>query len=234
MLAVPDIFVHLFFEIIIIIVCILLLICELDAYVGLTLAQQLFLVSVVIKLNAPCSWILHAVSPCHQLRQLHLALLQRLLHGLVRHIGDRFITIKLDHIQLLGQVANARLHVDEHFCHTLESHTVSLELLSGLRQMNLKVVDDLPTTHVPTTGELQILHLKALLAALLKELIYSGLVLLGQVGQVLVRVLLCEELLDHLIHITDTCGFFDAVEGFLIVQELLPLFLGIVIGDTRS
>merc|ERR1711966_14696 len=57
MLPIPDIFVYLLLKIVVIIVCILLLVGQLDTYIGRRLCEQLLLISVIVHLDCPTSAI---------------------------------------------------------------------------------------------------------------------------------------------------------------------------------
>mmetsp|Transcript_5929 Transcript_5929/g.17726 ORF Transcript_5929/g.17726 Transcript_5929/m.17726 type:complete len:297 (+) Transcript_5929:619-1509(+) len=136
-------------------------------------------------------------------------------------------------MQLLRQVIDARLHVDQHLRHTLELSLIPVELFSRLRQVGLEVVNGLPSSDVPLTPKLELLNLQPQPPALLGEAVDGGLVLLGQVLEVPLRVLLGQELLDDLVGVAYAGRLLDGVKGLLVVQKLLPLLVRIVVGETR-
>mmetsp|Transcript_82093 Transcript_82093/g.232719 ORF Transcript_82093/g.232719 Transcript_82093/m.232719 type:complete len:476 (+) Transcript_82093:77-1504(+) len=232
LLAVPHVLVHLLLVVVVIVVGLLLLVGELYSGVRLALDHELLLVPLLVEHPLPVVRVVQVLRQAHQLRDLPLALLERLLHGLVAHFY-RGLAVELDRDELLTQVVDARLDVDQHLRLALELALIPVELLRCLAEVVLEVVDRLPPAHVAPARELELLHLQPEPPALLCEPVDRGLVLLGEVREVLLRVLLREELLDHLVHVADARRLLDRVQGLLVVLQLLPLLVGVLVRDAR-
>lgn len=101
-LPVPHIFVHLLFEVVLIVIRITLLVSQLDAHVGLRHAQELLFVLTIVNL----AFLLHVTHLGHQLADLQAILLQHILDGVVVHL-NWWLVAELHATKLLAKMTNA-------------------------------------------------------------------------------------------------------------------------------
>mmetsp|Transcript_3929 Transcript_3929/g.8944 ORF Transcript_3929/g.8944 Transcript_3929/m.8944 type:complete len:202 (-) Transcript_3929:821-1426(-) len=120
---------------------------------------------------------------------------------------------------------HTRLDVDEDLCNPLILLLVALALRVGLAEMALELIHDAPGSQRPSPRVLDLLHLCFCLCLLLVQVVDACLGLLCHHHQVVVRLVLRQELLDHLVHIAHPCGILDFPEGLLVGGNLLLLLL---------
>merc|ERR1719421_1743931 len=155
-----------------------------------------------------------------ELRELELALREDLLHGLVTHLYLSLV-VQRDTRQFVRKVVDASLDADQHLRHPLVLPPAALELLRGLREVGLEVVDDLAPADAAAARELELLHLEPQASLLFREVLDLRLVVFGEILEVIEGVLLRQELLDDLVHAADAGRLLDAMEGLLVVHEPL-------------
>mmetsp|Transcript_23507 Transcript_23507/g.54558 ORF Transcript_23507/g.54558 Transcript_23507/m.54558 type:complete len:328 (+) Transcript_23507:179-1162(+) len=224
LLAVEDVLVHFLVEVIVVLV-VLLLVRELDPGFRLAPDHQFLLVALFVNLALVFADLLEARRQAQELGNLLLALLENLFDCLVAHL-DRlgYLPIQLDDLELLRQMADARLDVDEHPRQPLVLPTVSLALLRGLTQVGLEIIDGLASGTATAIGELELLYLRAQVPPLFLELLNGGVVVLRQLGEVLLSVILRQELLDDLVGVIHASRLLDLVESMDEELDLLLLF----------
>mmetsp|Transcript_34908 Transcript_34908/g.96368 ORF Transcript_34908/g.96368 Transcript_34908/m.96368 type:complete len:334 (+) Transcript_34908:349-1350(+) len=158
--------------------------------------------------------------------KLERDLLHHVVEGGVAHLNGRFVA---DVAELLAKVHDAGNHVVEYLRHSLVLRLIALELLCGLREHLLVVVDLLPTAACATAGKLQIVDLRPDFATVPFEPFDALLVAIREVLKILARVFLRKELLDDFVHVVDASGLLDVVESKLVVFQPLQLLVGLCV-----